>query len=99
MKFVKSNHRATLKWTLGRINSHSFKRHIVQVFDDYKTKQKLNSDNYCTLFHVKLAFLSCLCRHYKLFLGLAGVFGFLQMTVALNKFAQPWFILCVNKRE
>jgi len=30
-------------------------------------------------------------------LQLAGVFGFLQMTLPLNKFARPWFVLCVKK--
>jgi len=35
--------------------------------------------------------------HYKLVLQLAGVFGFLQMNHPLNKFAHPWFILCVKK--
>jgi len=26
-------------------------------------------------------------------------FGFLQMNLLLNKFARPWFILCVKKHE
>jgi len=34
--------------------------------------------------------------YYKLVLRLAGVFGFLQMTLPLNKFAHPWFVLCVK---
>jgi len=37
--------------------------------------------------------------HYKLVLQLAGVFGFLQMSLLLNRFADPWFILCVKKHE
>jgi len=35
--------------------------------------------------------------YYKVVLQLAGVFGFLQMNHPLNKFAHPWFILCVKK--
>jgi len=33
----------------------------------------------------------------KLVLRLAAIFGFLQMTLPLNKFAHPWFVLCVKK--
>jgi len=41
--------------------------------------------------------LQYLYWHYIVVLRLAGVFGFLQMTLLLNKFAHPWFILCVKK--
>jgi len=32
-------------------------------------------------------------------LRLAGVFGFLQMTLLLKKFAHPWLTLCVKKHK
>ena len=76
------------KWTLGRINSHSFNI-ILSRFLGTRKSNKFHTDNYCTSFNVKLAFLPYLYWHYKLILRLAGVFDFLQMTLPLNKFAHP----------
>jgi len=61
MKFVKSNHRATLKNDHCGINSHSC-NNVANCpnFGDLKIKQKLNTDNYCTSFNVKLAFFNVL---------------------------------------
>jgi len=41
--------------------------------------------------------LQYLYWHYKLVFRFVGAFGFLQMTLPLNKFAHPWFVLCVKK--
>jgi len=45
------------KWTLGRINSHSF-NNILSRFSGTRNEKKLHTDNYCTSFNVKLAFFT-----------------------------------------
>ena len=85
------------KWALGRINLHSFNN----VLSTLSRTRKSNKTwywqlLYCTSINVKLAYLYWL---YKLVLRLAGAFGFLQMTLLLNKFAHTWFTLCIKKRE
>ena len=87
------------KGTLGSINSHSFNNALSLFLGTRKSKQTLNIDNYFTSFNVKLAFVTYMSRRYKVVLRLAGGFSFPLMTLPLNKFAHPWFILCVNKDE
>jgi len=96
MKFVKSNNRATLKMNPWENYFAQLQQSIVQIFGDYKNLiVTITVHHFMKNFHS----LPYLCRHYKLVLRLAGVFGFLQRTLALNKFAHPWFILCVKKRD
>ena len=71
----------------------------VQIFGDYKIKQKLNIDNYYTSFDVKRAFFTVFVLTLQTVLRLADVFGFLKMTLVLNTFAHPWFILCIKKHK
>jgi len=54
MQFVKSNHRATLKnEDLGEL-IHTF-NNVLSRFPGTTKSNKVNTDNYCTLFNVKLA--------------------------------------------
>ena len=56
MKFVKSNHLATLKNEhLGELIGTALTTYCPE-FRGQKIKQKLNTDNYCTSINVKLAF-------------------------------------------
>jgi len=101
MKFVKSNHRATLK--------HEHLRELIcTALTTYcadfqglenKIKQKLNTDNYCTSINVKLAFFTIFVLALQTGFAARCFFVFLQMTFLLNKFAHPWCILSVKKHE
>jgi len=94
MKFVKSNNPG--KRTLERIYSHSF-NNILSRFSG--TRKKNHTDNYYTIFNVRLHSLPYMYWHNKLILRLAGVFYLPQMTLPLNKFAHPWLRLCAKKHE
>jgi len=57
MKFVKSNHRATLKNEhLGELIGTALTAYCPE-FRGLKNQTKLSTDNYCTSINVKLAFL------------------------------------------
>jgi len=63
-----------------------------------KIKQKRNIDNHYTSFNVKLAFFTVYVLTLQTgVLPIASFFGFLQMTLPLNKFTHTWFVLCINK--
>jgi len=58
MKFVKSNHRATLKNEhLGELIRTALTTYC-PGFRGLEIKEKLHNDNYCTSFNVKLAFFT-----------------------------------------
>jgi len=64
-----------------------------------QTKTYCNTDNYCTSINVKLAFFTIFLLTLQAGFAARRFFGFLQMTFLLNKFANPWFVLCVKKHE
>ena len=86
-------------WTLARINLHSFNNILSRFSGTRKSNKNLILTITVHHFTKNLHSLPYLYWHYKLVLRLAGVFGFLQMALLLNKFVHPWFILCVKKHE
>ena len=85
------------KWTLGKIRT-ALTTYCAD-FQGLENQTKLNIDNYCTSINVKLAFFTIFVLILQTGFAARCFFGFLQMTLLLNKFAQPWFILCLKKHE
>ena len=97
MKFVKSNHRATLR------NEHlgELIRTSVTYCPDFQglEKQKLNIDNHYrpTSFNVKLPFFTVFVLTLQSDFAARRCFWFSANDSSIEQFAHPWFTLCVKK--
>jgi len=86
------------KWTLGRINSHSL-NNILSRFLGTRNEKKLNTDNYCTSFNVKLAFFTVFVLALQIGFAARWCFRFSANESSIEQVCPPWFKLCVKKHE
>ena len=87
------------KWTLGRINLHSFNNVLSRFSGTAKLYKNLKLTNYCASINIKLAFFTIFVLTLQTGFATRWCFWFLKMTLLLNKFAHPRFILCVKTHE
>jgi len=100
MEFVKSNHLATLKNEhLGELICTALTNVLSRFSGTRKSNKNLRLTNYCILIDVTLTFFAIFVLTLQTGFEARWCFWFLQMTLLLNKFALPWFILCVKKHE
>jgi len=100
MKLAKSNYRATLKNEhLGELISTAFTNALSRFSGTRKSNTSLRLTNYCTSIKVTLTFFAIFVLTLQTGFEARWCFWFLRMTLLLNKFALPWFILCVTKHE
>jgi len=84
-------------------NHHLICTALATCCPEFRGLQKSNKNLILTItvhqLMLNLHYLPNVYCHYKLVLGFADIFAFLQTTLLLNKFAQPWFILCAKQHE
>jgi len=92
---IKLRYRATLQNKhLGELVCTALTTYCAD-FRGLGNQTKLNTDNYCTLINVKLAFFTIFVLTLQTGFAARCFFGFLKMNLLSNKFARPCFILCV----
>jgi len=100
MKFVKLNHRATLRNEhLGELICTALTNVLSRFSCTRKSNKNLRLTNYCTSINVTLTFFAIFVLTLQTGFEARWCFWFLQITLLLNMFALPWFTLCVKKHE
>ena len=90
MKFVKSNHRATLKNEhLGELICKALTNVLSRFSGTSKSNKNLRLINFCTLMNATLTFFAIFVSTLQTGFEVRWCFWFLQMTLLLNRFAHP----------